>query len=151
MHCSRWYIPERQLWTSHCENGVALINQSVNVNLQSTNSQNKGLAKHSCTKEEKTSWSFQSNTKPQWQRTIENVLGGKKPWADPESGQSTWGLFIKTCRVRIHGNSQSDVIYGTPSQYWAMHKTAIKRHQRQYQLIIETQEKGHHRSNHTSK
>lgn len=51
MHCSQWYILERQLWTSQCENGVALINQSVNFNLQSTNSQYKGLAKHSCTKQ----------------------------------------------------------------------------------------------------
>lgn len=97
MHCSQWYIPERQLWTSHCENGVALINQSVNVNLQSTNSQNKGLAKHSCTKEEKTSWSFQSNMKPQWQRTIE-----KSSWCEETlSRPRVWTVYMRTFHQNV--------------------------------------------------
>lgn len=97
MHCSQWYVPERQLWTSHCENGVALINQSVNVNLQSTNSQNKGLAKHSCTKEEKTSWSFQSNMKPQWQRTI-----GKSSWCEETlSRPRVWTVYMRTLHQNV--------------------------------------------------
>lgn len=97
MHCSQWYILERQLWTSHCENGVALINQSVNFNLQSTNSQNKGLAKHSCTKEEQTMLILPE----QHEATVAENNRKSSWWEETLSRARVWTVCMRTFHQNV--------------------------------------------------